>query len=71
VKNASHNFVSPEDAARYVGVHVKTIRRAIAAGRLTGYRLPGSRLYRLDLNEIDAAMRPIPTATFGGDERAS
>jgi excisionase family DNA binding protein len=32
----------------------------IADGRLTGYR-SGGRLIRLDLNEVDAAMRP-----FGG-----
>ena len=28
----------------------------IAAGKITGYRLPGSKLIRVDLNEIDALL---------------
>jgi len=39
----------------------RTIRQMIADGRINGYR-SGSRLVRVDLNEVDAAMRP-----FGGD----
>jgi len=40
---------------------VKTIRRLIAAGEITGHRL-GKRLIRVDLNELDATMQLIPTA---------
>lgn len=46
-------------AAEYVGTSPRTIRRYVAAGRLTGYRL-GPRLVRVDLNELDAMLRPIP-----------
>jgi excisionase family DNA binding protein len=53
-------WVSIQDAAEYLGVTDRTIRAMIADGRLTGYR-SGTRLVRLDLNEINAAMRP-----FGG-----
>lgn len=48
------------EAAGYLGVTDRTIRQMIADGRLTGYR-SGSRLVRVDLNEIDSAMKP-----FGG-----
>ena len=48
-------------AAEYAGVSTKTIRRYIASGRLTGYRI-GPRLIRVDLNELDAILRPIPNA---------
>jgi excisionase family DNA binding protein len=48
------------EAAEYLGVTDRTIRQMIYDGRLTGYR-SGSRLVRVDLNEIDSAMRP-----FGG-----
>ncbi len=48
------------EAAEYLGVTDRTIRQMIADGRLTGYR-NGNRLVRVDLNEVDAAMRP-----FGG-----
>ncbi len=49
-------------AAEHVGCHSRTIRRYIAAGRLTGYRM-GPRLIRVDLAELDALLRPIPTAS--------
>jgi len=48
-------------AAEYVGCNSRTIRRYIAAGKLTGYRM-GPRLIRVDLAELDALLRPIPTA---------
>lgn len=49
------------DAADYAGVHLATIRRRIACGDLTGYRF-GPRMIRVDLDALDALMRPIPTA---------
>jgi excisionase family DNA binding protein len=39
----------------------KTVRRWIAAGRLTAYRF-GPRLLRIDPDELDALLQPIPTA---------
>lgn len=48
-------------AADYARVCRRTIRRRIAAGELTGYRF-GPRVIRVDLDELDALMRPIPTA---------
>ena len=57
---ARRRYVKIIEAAEYLQVTDRTIRQMIADGRLTGYR-SGSRLIRLDLNEIDAAMRP-----FGG-----
>lgn len=53
-------YLSISETADYLGVTTRTVRQAIADGRLTGYRL-GARLVRLRRDEIDAAMRP-----FGG-----
>jgi excisionase family DNA binding protein len=53
-------YVKVAEAAEYLKVTDRTIRQMLADGRLTGYR-SGGRLVRLDLNEIDAAMKP-----FGG-----
>lgn len=53
-------YVKIAEAAEYLDVTTRTVRQMVADGRLTAYR-SGSRLVRLDLNEIDAAMRP-----FGG-----
>jgi len=57
-------LVSLDQAAGYAGVCIKTIRRRISAGDLTGYRL-GPRLIRVDLTELDAMIRPIPSASSG------
>lgn len=57
-----------QHAAEYAAVSPKTIRRRIADGSLTGYRM-GARLIRVDLNELDALLRPIPSA--GGGRHAS
>lgn len=53
-------YAKLSEAAKYLGVTDRTIRQMIADGRLVGYR-SGKRLVRVDLNEVDAAMRP-----FGG-----
>jgi excisionase family DNA binding protein len=45
------------DAAHYLGVNPRTIRKMAATGRLTLYR-NGPRLIRVDLNEVDANMAP-------------
>jgi excisionase family DNA binding protein len=56
------NLGSLGDAAEMCKVHKQTIRRYIAAGRLTGYRF-GPRLLRVDLDEVAAVLlQPIPTA---------
>jgi excisionase family DNA binding protein len=52
---------SLEVAAEYVSCSTSTIRRFIADGRLVGYRV-GPRLLRVDLNELDGLLRPIPAA---------
>jgi excisionase family DNA binding protein len=51
-------------AAAYADVCDKTIRRWIADGRLTGYRV-GPKLIKVDLNELDRIIRPVPTAGNG------
>jgi excisionase family DNA binding protein len=53
-------YAKQSEAAEYLGVTSRTIRQMIADGRITGYR-SGSRLIRVDLDEIDDAMQP-----FGG-----
>jgi len=47
-------------AANALGVSTRTVRRYIADGRLTGYRM-GPRLIRVDMAEVDALLSPIPT----------
>lgn len=58
---AATEYETIPDAAKRTKVSTKTIRRRIADGRLTGYRF-GPHLIRLDPAEVDALLRPIPSA---------
>lgn len=49
-----------DTAATTLECSTKTVRRYIADGRLTGYRM-GPRLIRVDMNEVDALLSRIPT----------
>jgi excisionase family DNA binding protein len=65
----SRHLASIEDAAERYGVHPRTLRRRIADGTITGYRIAGGRLIRVDLIECDERLvQPIPAGhRFGGD----
>lgn len=47
---------SLQDAADRLGVSVSTIRRLIADGKLTGYRL-GNRILRVNPQEVDQTLQ--------------
>ncbi|WP_051036717.1 helix-turn-helix transcriptional regulator [Nocardia otitidiscaviarum] len=52
-------YVSLDQAAEAWGVSVRTIRRRIADGTITGYRVPHTRAIRVDMNELDSIMKPM------------
>jgi excisionase family DNA binding protein len=56
--DSNRRWVSLSEAAIYSGVSSRTIRRMIANGKLTGYQ-SGSRLIRIDLNDLDTVFTPI------------
>ena len=60
-QSEAQRFVSQEDAAARWGESVDTIRRLIRTGKIAGYRLNG-RIIRVDVAEVDAAFKPIPTS---------
>jgi excisionase family DNA binding protein len=57
-----HNYVTQQRAADYLGVTPRTIRNWISEGRITGFRVPGLRAIRVDLDEIDELMKVMPAA---------
>lgn len=52
-------LVSIPDVADHLGISPCTVRRLIAAGKITGYRV--GHAVRVDLNELDANLQAIPT----------
>jgi excisionase family DNA binding protein len=57
-------LASIKDAAAYADLSERSIRRYIAEGRLTGYRV-GPRLIKVDLDDFDKLAVPIATAAGG------
>ena len=51
-------WVSLNEAADYIGVHFRTLRRMIREGQIPAHRV-GNRIIRLNLNEVDAALKPV------------
>lgn len=56
--NPGRRLVSIPEAAEYFDVNPKTVRRWIAKGRLSAYRL-GPRLIKVDLEQLDGMLQPI------------
>lgn len=54
-------YITIAETAEYLHISPRTVRRLIADGELTGYRMGSSRrTIRVDLNEIDEQlMRPL------------
>jgi excisionase family DNA binding protein len=61
----TRRFGSLDEAALHAHVCTRTIRRRIADGSITGYRF-GPRLIRVDLDEVESLLTPMPTAACWG-----
>jgi excisionase family DNA binding protein len=61
-RTARRNLATIQQAAEHLSVNERTVRRRIADGTLTGYRV-GPRLVRVDLDEVDRELRAIPTGS--------
>lgn len=60
-QNSVRRYVTMSTAAEYLDMTEAGIRKFIAEGRLTGYRV-GTRAIRVDLREVDDLLVPIPSA---------
>jgi excisionase family DNA binding protein len=62
----SRQLVSISTAAEHLGLSEKSLRRYIANGLITGYRVGQRRLIRVDLLEVESRLlTPIPTVKAG------
>lgn len=64
-KTQLRRWLRLSEAAEYTGFGERTLRRRIADGTITGYRV-GPREIRVDADELDRMFRPIPTTASGG-----
>lgn len=57
----ARHLVSLAEAGRLLNCSPRTVRRRVAEGTLKAYRV-GPRLIKIDAADVDALLRPIPTA---------
>jgi excisionase family DNA binding protein len=55
ISRGGRRYAKIAEAADYMHVNPYTVRAMLADGRLTPYKL-GPRIWRVDLNEVDAVM---------------
>ena len=53
------DYVTPEQAADVLHVHVQTIRDYIRSGRLPAFRLAGERAIRIRPADLEALLEPL------------
>ena len=58
----ARRLASIPQTAENFGIHPRTVRRMIASGDLKAYRVGSGRLIRIDLDEAESLLKPIPTA---------
>lgn len=58
-RGQSH-FLSLPEAATYLGIGHRTMRRHVAEGHITAYRAPGGRALKFRRDDVEQFMQPIP-----------
>jgi excisionase family DNA binding protein len=58
-KRPAREYLTPEEAAEVLGVHVQTMRGYIHGGRLPAYRLAGERAIRIRRGDLEQVLEPL------------
>lgn len=56
-------YISLDEAAEIMSLSTRTIRRRISDGTIPAYQC-GRRVIRIRLDELEAALRPLPAARW-------
>ena len=55
-------FLTPEEAAEVLGIHVQTLRGYVRSGKLVALRLAGERALRIRRADLEALLEPLPAS---------
>lgn len=56
---AEQSYLSPEEVAQALGIHVQTVRGYIRSGKLTALRVAGERTIRIRKSDIESLLEPL------------
>ena len=63
-KKGAREYLTPEEAAEALGIHVQTMRGYIRSGRLPAFRLAGERAIRIMRSDLEKVLEPL-----GGEKK--
>ena len=55
----SNDYLTPEQAADELGVHVQTVRAYVRSGKLAALRLAGERAIRIRRSDLETVLEPL------------
>jgi excisionase family DNA binding protein len=55
----SREYLTPEEAAETLGIHVQTMRAYIRSGRLPAFRVAGERAIRIRREDLEKVLEPL------------
>ena len=58
-KKSAREYLTPEEAAEALGIHVQTMRGYIRSERLPAYRLAGERAIRILRSDLEKVLEPL------------
>jgi len=68
-KTQAPEYLSPEQAAEALGIHVQTMRAYIRSERLPAYRLAGERAIRVLRSDLEKVLEPLSSGAEGKKEK--
>jgi excisionase family DNA binding protein len=57
--SAASDYLTPEDAAAALNIHVQTLRAYVRSGKLPALRLAGERAIRIRRQDLEAVLEPL------------
>jgi excisionase family DNA binding protein len=55
----AREYLTPEEAAEALGIHVQTMRAYVRSGRVPAYRVAGERAIRIRRPDLEKILEPL------------
>jgi len=63
---SGREYLTPEEAAEAIGIHVQTLRGYVRSGKLPALRLAGERAIRIRRRDLEAVLEPLVPQSMTG-----
>jgi excisionase family DNA binding protein len=63
--SADHEYLTPEEAAEALSIHVQTLRAYVRSGKLPAMRLAGERAIRIRRSDLQTILEPLVPQSDG------